>query len=163
MPGEAVAAEGRAAARPAIGAAAGVVAPGAWRCASPWKGYQSGEVVAVPAGTAGSGDPPRALVWLADGCFLFLEYVRETSLDAFMKRANAGEAQILSIKTNIIGDRERSWTRVVEEKGGGMPTPRICPAWVEAARADMERESALSRTLPKARKGRASLAKKDGK
>ena len=127
-PGEAVAAEGGAAARPAIGAAAGIVAPGAWRCAAPWKGYQFGEVVAVPAGTAGSGEPPRALVGLADGSFLFLEYVLETSLDAFMKRAVSGEARVLPIKTNTIGVRERSWASVVEdmreEKIDSMPAPR---------------------------------------
>ena len=64
-------------------------------------------MVVVPAGTAGAGDPPHALVGLADKCFLFFEYVLETSLYAFMKRGAAGEAQVPSIKTNTIGDRER--------------------------------------------------------
>ena len=39
----------------------------------------------------------------------------------------------------------------------------ICPALLEAAKVDVERESALSRALLKAREARASLAKKDGK
>ena len=52
---------------------------------------------------------------LADGCSLSLEYVLETSLYAFMKRAVAGEVQILSIKTNTDGDWERSWASVVED------------------------------------------------
>ena len=63
----------------------------------------------------GASDPPHALVGLADKCFRSFEYVLETSLYAFMKRAAAGEAQVLSIKTNTIGDRERSWASVVED------------------------------------------------
>ena len=41
--------------------------------------------------------------------------------------------------------------------------PLICPALLEAANADVERESALSQAPLKAREARASLAEKDGK
>ena len=41
-----------------------------------------------------------------------------------MERAVAGAARVLSIKTNIMGDRKRSWAREVKEKVGSMPTPR---------------------------------------
>ena len=88
---------------------------GVWRWAGPSKGYQSGEEVAIPGPTAGAGEPPYALEGLADWCILLLECVLETSLHAYMKRAAAGEARVLSIKTNTIGDRERSWASVVED------------------------------------------------
>ena len=39
-------------------------------------------------------------------------------------RAVSGDARVLSIMTNIIGERVRSWARVVKEKIGSMPTPR---------------------------------------
>ena len=101
---------------------------GEWRSAAEWGGYAYGEVVTVPAGTAGAGDPPRALIALDNNSYLFVEYVAPDKEADFFRRGVSSDARVLPVSTNAVGLRSRQLSSVLEasreEPATEMPAPR---------------------------------------
>jgi hypothetical protein len=101
---------------------------GAWRAAMTWRGVSYGDVVEVPLGHEGHGTPSRSMRRMADGSYIFIEYVTEAGLEEFLDRMVAGEARVLPVRYNAHGKRDRSLQSVVgrsrEEYMPDIPEPR---------------------------------------
>ena len=93
-----------------------------------WAGYHYGETIQVPAGTPTVGQPPRTTILLGDGSGLFVEFVKDEDLQAFLDRSVFGESRVLPMRIDQAGNYLRSLESVLEssrqEAIQGMPTVR---------------------------------------
>eukprot|EP00971_Amphidinium_carterae_P258574 5132091-Amphidinium_carterae.1 len=93
VPGGAAAAAGAAAGVPAMGPGGG----GQWRAAANMQGFKLGDVVGLPAGTPIVGQ--RYAIAAIGDKHVFIEYVGEKEIDAFLGRAVENEARVLPLNT----------------------------------------------------------------